>query len=176
MSSAPQLLTVLRQAGQTISFCESLTAGLAAATFADTPGASVALRGGLVTYATQLKVELAGVSREVVDKHGVVSPQCAEAMALGAQQRCTSDWAVSLTGVAGPDPQDGHPVGEVWIGVAGPDGHVESIEAFTEQERLDLTELVRKNATRGRMHIRIAAVERCFEILLTRVSQFLESQ
>lgn len=175
MSSAPRLLTVLKQARQTVSFCESLTAGLAAATFADTPGASAALQGGLVTYATQLKVELAGVAREVVDKHGVVSAQCAEAMAAGTRERCASDWAVSLTGVAGPDPQDAHPVAEVWIGVAGPDGIVESIEAFTEEERLDLTELVGKNATRGRTQIRIAAVERCFQILISRVSQHLES-
>lgn len=84
---ATRLLTLLRESGQTLSFCESLTAGLAAATFADTPGASVALRGGLVTYATQLKIDLAGVDPAIIENYGAVSPQCAEAMATGARQK-----------------------------------------------------------------------------------------
>lgn len=176
MSASNRLLHALKDAGQTVSFCESLTAGLAAATLADVPGASAVFQGGLVTYATELKIELAGVSRDIVDRYGVVSRQCAEAMAAGARERCISDWAASLTGVAGPDSQDGHPVGEVWIGLAGPGGVVESIEAFNAQERLDLAEFARQNPVDGRTRIRIAAVERCFELLISSISRPLDSE
>ncbi|MDY5786004.1 CinA family protein, partial [Corynebacterium sp.] len=106
--------------GQTICFCESLTAGLAAARLADVPGASVVLRGGLVTYATELKATLAGVDQEILDTHGPVSPVTAREMARGARRVCGADWAVAITGVAGPDAQGGRPVGEVWIGLSGP--------------------------------------------------------
>lgn len=117
---AQQVVTALRHRGETLAFCESLTAGLAGATVATVPGASAVLRGGLVTYATDLKVSLAGVGQETVDKYGPVDEHTAREMADGTRARCASDWAVSLTGVAGPDEQNGHPVGEVFIGVAGP--------------------------------------------------------
>lgn len=120
MTLARELVAALRAKGQTVAFCESLTAGLASAMLADVPGASAVLRGGLVTYATDLKSELAGVPEKVLEEHGPVSEETAAAMALGARARCGADWAVALTGVAGPDPQDGHPVGEVWLGIAGP--------------------------------------------------------
>lgn len=167
------LLELLSTAGQTLSFCESLTAGLAAATFAGEPGASKVLRGGLVTYATELKIDLAGVPRELINTHGVVSPECATAMATGARERCSSDWALSLTGVAGPDSQDSHPVGEVWIGLAGPGGQGESIAAFSPQEQVRLAELVRRSPLEGRQEIRESAVHRCFEILIDRLTGHL---
>ena len=122
MGDNASLVQALKKAGQTIATCESLTAGLLAATIAEVPGASAVLRGGLITYATELKHELAGVPAEVLEAVGPVSPECAEAMALGARRACAADWAVSLTGVAGPDPQDGHPVGEVWCGIASAEG------------------------------------------------------
>lgn len=120
MTLAERLVSVLRSAGQTVAFCESLTAGLATATLADVPGASAVLRGGLITYATDLKAELAGVPPQLLAEHGPVSEPVAAAMAAGARTACGSDWAVALTGVAGPEGQDGHPVGEVWLGIAGP--------------------------------------------------------
>ncbi|KAA8740990.1 CinA family protein [Corynebacterium tuscaniense] len=120
MSLAASLIGILRAHSHTLSFCESLTAGLACATVADVSGASAVLRGGLVTYATDLKGSLAGVPAEVLAAHGPVSPVTAEHMARGARRVCGSDWAVALTGVAGPTPQDGHPVGEVYVAVAGP--------------------------------------------------------
>lgn len=115
-----ELVRLATGAGLTLAFCESLTAGLAAATVATVPGASAVLRGGLVTYATDLKETLAGVPHEVLAAYGPVSPEAARAMAEGARRECRADFGVSLTGVAGPDSQDGHPVGEVWIGVATP--------------------------------------------------------
>ncbi|AWB84203.1 CinA family protein [Corynebacterium liangguodongii] len=118
--TAAELVAALVQRNQTISFCESLSAGLAAATLATVPGASAVLRGGLVVYATDLKGTLAGVGEDVLAAHGPVSPATAREMARGARRVCGSDWAVALTGVAGPETQDGHPVGEVWVGLAGP--------------------------------------------------------
>lgn len=124
------LVSALVTAGQSVATCESLTAGLAAAMIADVPGASAVLRGGLITYATDLKQTLADVDPALLDTQGPVSPETAAQMALGARHRCGADWAVSLTGVAGPTPQDGHPVGEVFLGIAAPDGTVESLRVL----------------------------------------------
>ncbi|MBP3087805.1 CinA family protein [Corynebacterium sp. sy017] len=117
---AARVVELLRSAEQTISVCESLSAGLLSARLAEIPGASAVLRGGLVTYATDLKHTVAQVEQSIIDTYGVISRECACAMAQGAQKVCRSDWALSLTGVAGPDTQDGHPVGEVWVGIAFP--------------------------------------------------------
>ena len=120
VSAAPDLVRTLASRGETVAFCESLTAGLASATVAKVPGASNVLRGGLITYATDLKASLAGVPWSVLEKHGPVAAVTARHMARGAREKCGATWGVALTGVAGPDPQDGHPVGEVHIAVAGP--------------------------------------------------------
>ncbi len=119
-AAVTDLVRTLAQRGETVAFCESLTAGLASATVATVQGASNVLRGGLVTYATDLKGSLAGVPESVLDKHGPVAAVTARHMARGARERCGATWGVALTGVAGPDPQNGHPVGEVHIAVAGP--------------------------------------------------------
>ena len=145
------LVDALRRRGLTVAFCESLTAGLAAATLADTPGASAVLRGGLITYATDLKYSLAGVP-EGADP---VDGDTAVAMARGARERCGADWGVALTGVAGPDPQDGHAVGEVWLGFAGPGG--------IDKQRLQLSG--------DRREIREQAVNAALDGLRARVEQ-----
>ncbi|MFI9404320.1 CinA family protein [Nocardia sp. NPDC052316] len=118
------LVRALRTAGQTVATAESLTAGLLSATIAGVPGASAVLRGGIVVYATDLKHSLGGVSDEVLETEGPVAASTAEQLAVGARTRCGADWGVALTGVAGPDAQDGHPVGTVFLGLAGP-GHTE---------------------------------------------------
>ena len=96
--TAREVITSLIDAGQTVATCESLTAGLLAATLADVPGASAALRGGLVTYATDLKHTLARVPQEVLVAHGPVARETAIAMARGVRDVCGADWGVSLTG------------------------------------------------------------------------------
>ncbi|ANE04234.1 CinA family protein [Corynebacterium crudilactis] len=164
---AGRIVELLAARGETVAFCESLTAGLASATIAEIPGASAVLKGGLITYATELKVELAGVRQELIDAHGVVSPQCAEAMAAGALSRCDAHWALSLTGVAGPSEQDGHPVGEVWIGLAGKSaaggsGTIQAYRAFESKQQVILAKL-------GRHHIREAAVQRSFRLLIDHI-------
>lgn len=145
------LVDALRRRRLTVAFCESLTAGLAAATLADTPGASAVLRGGLITYATDLKYSLAGVP-EGADP---VTRETAAAMARGARERCGADWGVSLTGVAGPDAQNGHPVGEVWVGFAGP--------GSSDEQQLQLSG--------GRRAIREQAVAAALAGLSDRVEQ-----
>lgn len=110
-------LTVRRQS---VATAESLTAGLLAATLAGVPGASAVLRGGLVTYVEDTKISLAGVPPQVLDAVGPVAVPTARVLAVGARQRCAATWGVGLTGVAGPEPHGGHPVGTVFLGLAGP--------------------------------------------------------
>ncbi|SNS26451.1 CinA family protein [Rhodococcoides kyotonense] len=116
-----RLVAALTRLGQTVATAESLTAGLLSATVAGVPGASAVLRGGVVVYATDLKATLAGVGQDVLDSDGPVAASTAAALADGARRVCGADWGVGLTGVAGPDSQDGHPVGTVFVGIAGPD-------------------------------------------------------
>jgi nicotinamide-nucleotide amidase len=99
---------------------ESCTGGLVASLLTDTPGVSTVYRGGLISYATDLKEEW-GVPREVVAGHGVISVETARAMAQAARARLRADVGVGVTGVAGPDKQEDKPVGTVHIAVAGAD-------------------------------------------------------
>ena len=123
------LVAELARRKETVALCESLTGGLASAMLVDVPGASAVFNGALVTYATPMKHRLAGVPCEVLESVGPVSRECAREMALGVRERCVASWGLSMTGVAGPDSQDGHPVGEVWIGVADPNGWADAIRA-----------------------------------------------
>lgn len=118
---AGRVVAALLDASQTVGLCESLTGGALGAALSAIPGASAVFRGGLITYATDLKIHLAGVDEQLVRDHGVVSEQVARAMARRARGVCGADWGVSTTGVAGPDEVDGHPAGTVWIAVCGPD-------------------------------------------------------
>jgi nicotinamide-nucleotide amidase len=107
--------------GQTLAVAESLTGGLLAAAFVTVPGVSRVFRGGLVVYATDLKATLAGVPPDLLAARGAVDADVAVALAQGARERCAADWGVATTGVAGPDPQDGVPVGTVYVAAAGPE-------------------------------------------------------
>nr|WP_218910659.1 nicotinamide-nucleotide amidohydrolase family protein [Nocardioides thalensis] len=112
----------LKERRATVATAESLTGGRLAARMSEAPGSSEIFLGGAVTYATEAKVKVLGVAQEVVDEHGVVSAECARAMAEGARRLLGSTYGVSTTGVAGPDTQEGKPVGTVFVGVAGPNG------------------------------------------------------
>ena len=101
---------------------ESLTGGILAARLTDVPGASRGFVGGVVAYASRVKESVLGVPSALIQEHGVISQECATAMATGVRERLDSTWGVATTGVAGPDGQEGHPVGTVWVAVAGPDG------------------------------------------------------
>jgi len=120
--AAAAAVQLLVERGETLATAESLTGGLVAATIVEIPGVSAVFRGGLVVYATALKHALAGVPEDLLKERGPVDPDVALALAAGARERCLADWGVATTGVAGPDPQDGKPVGLVYIAVAGPAG------------------------------------------------------
>lgn len=103
----------------TVSFAESLTAGMVASTVADIPGASAVLRGGAVTYCDEIKHKVLGVSLDTLARHSAVSAECAREMAAGARALFDTDFAISLTGYAGPDGgTPDHPAGTVFIGCA----------------------------------------------------------
>ena len=116
---AGELVHRLATAGLTVATAESLTGGLLGATLTDVPGASRVFLGGVVAYATAVKQELLGVPEDLLAAHGAVSAECAGAMASGVRDLLGASYGVSTTGVAGPDPQEGHPAGTVWIAVAG---------------------------------------------------------
>jgi nicotinamide-nucleotide amidase len=139
---AADLVRRLRAAGATVATAESLTAGLLSATIAGVPGASAVLRGGLIVYATELKHTLAGVREHTLATDGPVAASTAEQLAVGARTTCGADWGIGLTGVAGPDPQDGQAVGTVYLGIAGPEG----------------TEVLRLKLSGDRWTIRLGAV------------------
>jgi nicotinamide-nucleotide amidase len=118
-SDTPQsvALAMLIERGLTLATMESCTGGLLASLLTDVPGSSNAFLGGLISYATQLK-EQWGVPELVIAEHGVISVETARAMAAAARERLGADVGVGITGVAGPDEQEGKPVGTVHIAVA----------------------------------------------------------
>ena len=111
---------LLSQRGETVATAESLTAGLLSGALTSVPGSSATFRGGLIVYATDLKASLAGVPADLLDRCGPVSSEVAAALSIGVRDRLDATWGLALTGVAGPDQQDGHPVGTVFVGIAGP--------------------------------------------------------
>jgi nicotinamide-nucleotide amidase len=112
----------LARRGETVAAAESLTGGLFGATVTEVPGVSATYRGGLIVYATDLKATLAGVSETLLRQRGAVDPDVAIALAAGVRTRLAASWGLGLTGVAGPNPQDGKAAGTVFIGLARPDG------------------------------------------------------
>ena len=121
-AAARQVLAALARRTETLATAESLTGGLVGELITDVPGASVSYLGGVVSYATRLKATLAGVSPETLTALGPVAERTAAEMAAGIAARCAATWGLSTTGVAGPDQQDGHPVGQVFVAVHGPGG------------------------------------------------------
>jgi nicotinamide-nucleotide amidase len=107
---------LLIERGLTLATMESCTGGLLADTITNVPGSSESYRGGLVSYATEMKVEW-GVDREIIERHGVVSAECAADMARAVRERMRADIGIGITGVAGPAEQEGKPPGTVHIGL-----------------------------------------------------------
>ncbi|MFF3850420.1 CinA family protein [Streptomyces sp. NPDC002328] len=121
-STATDVVRLLTVRGETLAVAESLTGGLVAAEITAVPGASKAFRGSVTAYATSLKQELLGVDADLLAARGAVDPQVAAQMAAGVRKALGADWGIATTGVAGPDPQDGQPVGTVFVAVDGPFG------------------------------------------------------
>ena len=116
---ADAVLELLKNRGETVTFAESCTGGLLCGAFVDCAGASDCLKESFVTYANEAKEQMLGVKSETLARCGAVSGECAREMALGAARTAGADWAVSVTGIAGPGGGTAEkPVGTVWIGVA----------------------------------------------------------
>ncbi|WP_062301337.1 CinA family protein [Demequina subtropica] len=114
------VVAALRERGLTIATAESLTGGALCSALVDVPGASAVVRGGVVAYTADMKVRLLGVDPDLIRDHGLVSAEVAEAMARGVREATGATIGVATTGVAGPEPHDGAPVGSVHLAVAGP--------------------------------------------------------
>ncbi len=151
------VIRLLAQRHLTLATCESLTGGGVCAALTSVPGASAVVRGGIVTYASDLKAKLVGVDAGWIRDHGVINPQTAEQMALGTLEVCGVDVAASCTGVAGPDPQDGHQPGEVWIAVVV-SGSGAGRAATVASRRLDLAG--------GRQEVRSQTVARLLDYIV----------
>ncbi|MGI5522776.1 CinA family protein [Micromonospora sp. CA-259024] len=152
-SAAASVVHRLAQRHETLATVESLTGGLLAASIVEIAGVSGVYQGGLVVYATELKGSLAGVPADLLSERGPVDPDVAAALAKGGRRRCGADWGLATTGVAGPEPQDGKPVGLVYVAVAGPSG--------VEVRELDLGG--------GRKHVRAAAVVEALRLLTDQI-------
>ena len=134
--------------GATVAVAESLTGGRLAAAFTETPGASSYFRGGAVVYATDSKASVLGVDEELLRTDGAVSARTAAALATGVRELFGATWGLATTGVAGPEEQEGKPVGTLHLGLAGPDGPITRslrlpgdrprIQSFAVVQALDL--------------------------------------
>jgi nicotinamide-nucleotide amidase len=136
---ARALVAELTARGETVAVAESLTGGLVVAELVGVPGASAVVRGGVVAYATPVKATVLGVDAGLLAERGAVDPEVARQMAAGVRIALAVDdvpatWGISTTGVAGPDPQDGQPVGTVFIGIAGASG-AEAVELHLDGDR-----------------------------------------
>jgi nicotinamide-nucleotide amidase len=122
---------LLRQRGWTLALAESLTGGLVGSRVSDAPGSSEIFRGSIVSYATEVKRSVLGVTAE-----NVVSAECAMQMAEGARRVLGADVGLAVTGVAGPTEQEDQPVGTVFFGLALPGQEPEALHALLPGDRL----------------------------------------
>lgn len=114
----------LSERQQSLAVMESLTGGLLASTITDYPGSSKHFVGGIVSYSSDLKIQM-GVPRETIEQFGAVSPETARAMASAVRRLLKADYGIGVTGVAGPEMQEEKPVGTVYIAIDGPQGFVD---------------------------------------------------
>ncbi len=137
-------------AGRRLATAESCTAGLIAARLTDRPGSSAYVHGGVVAYANEAKADLLGVDPALIEAHGAVSEEVAEAMAAGALERFGADTAVAVTGIAGPDGgSEEKPVGTVVWSVMLEGGETVTRRALLPGDRAD----IRERATTVAMHL-----------------------
>ncbi|NEA49903.1 CinA family protein [Streptomyces sp. SID10815] len=161
-SPAAEVVRLLTVRGETVAVAESLTGGLVAAEITSVPGASQVFRGSVTAYATELKHRLLGVDATLLAQRGAVDAQVAAQMAAGVRTTLGADWGIATTGVAGPDPQDGQPVGTVFVAVTGPP------QAGSDASRDGKTAALRLNG--GRTEIRMESVRSVLALLLERIA------
>lgn len=129
--AAAAVVDLARSSGSTIGTAESLTGGMIASALTSQPGSSAAVRGGIVSYASEVKRAVLGVDGDVLARCGAVDEQVARQMALGARRLLEVDAAVAVTGIAGPSgAEPGKPLGTVWMAVASAHGCEASLLRF----------------------------------------------
>ncbi len=139
-----QVACQLKVRGQTVAVAESCTGGLLGAALTELPGSSAYFTGGVLAYDNAVKTDVLGVSHEALLAFGAVSEEVASEMALGARKLFDTDWALSTTGVAGPDGgSPDKPVGTVWIGLADRDGVFSRVLHLSGMRSAVRTEAVR---------------------------------
>ncbi|CAN5342210.1 CinA family protein [soil metagenome] len=136
---------LLQSCGRTVATAESLTGGRLAVALTDVPGASASYVGGVVTYATELKQSFLGVDERLVEQYGVISSECAKAMAAGVRAATGATYGLATTGVAGPGVQGGKPAGTVFVGIAGP-GVLEAVALELRGKRSEIQERTTREA------------------------------
>lgn len=122
MVDTSEINKLFRERGLTLGSVESFTGGMFAKEITAVSGASKFYKGGLVTYATEEKARLLGISKDDIEEYGVVSEQIAYQMAENGRDLLDVDVCVSFTGNAGPEAMEGKPVGEIYIGLSSKDG------------------------------------------------------
>lgn len=158
--AARELIGLLDSRGRTISFAESCTGGLVSSVMTSIPGASIVYKGGIVAYANEIKHRILGVEPGILHKNGSVSMECAEAMAIGVALRFETDYALSITGIAGPGGGSAEkPVGTVWFGLASR-GKVSAVQAQFSGNRAE----IREAATKKGLALITASVLASFEL------------
>ncbi|GAA4090997.1 MULTISPECIES: CinA family protein [Streptomyces] len=138
MTEAARLLRVLTERDETLAVAESLTGGLVAAELTSVPGASRVFRGSVTAYATELKRDVLGVDGTLLAERGAVDPEVAQQMAAGVRTVLGADWGIATTGVAGPEPQDGRPVGTVYVSAVGPAGAKKTVALRLNGDRAEI--------------------------------------
>ena len=138
---AAEAIAVLIAKGAMVVTAESCTGGLIAGALTSISGSSAAVHGGFVTYANAAKEHMLGVRPQTLIAHGAVSAETAQEMAGGARQLSGADYAIAVTGIAGPDGGTAEkPVGLVWFGLAGPEGTVTEKQLFGAIGRAEVRE------------------------------------
>ncbi|MGB0854673.1 MAG: CinA family protein [Pikeienuella sp.] len=149
---AHEVIETLAAKGLSLATVESCTGGMVAAALTDIAGSSAVVDRGFVTYSNAAKAEMVGVPMPLIDAHGAVSPEVAEAMALGALRHCNAGIAVSITGIAGPGGSEFKPEGLVCFCVASQSGAVRQLR--------------KEFGAIGRANVRLRSVEQALKMVL----------
>jgi nicotinamide-nucleotide amidase len=146
--NAEKIVQLLRDRRETITCAESITGGALTSALVSIPGASHVLRGSIVAYSSEIKIQELNVDSALIEEKGVVSEEVALAMATGVKNKFSANWAVALTGVAGPGASHGIPAGTVWLALLGP-GVQETVKLEMTGER----EMVRRGAVESALGV-----------------------
>ena len=139
--------------GFIIVFAESCTGGLLSSSLTSISGSSQVFQGSIVSYSNELKNSLLNISREKLTKYGAVSEEVCEAMAINVKEKLEADWAIAISGIAGPNGgSEDKPIGLVYISIAGPNNHITNIKKLF-------------NSIRTRLEIQTLSVNVCLNSL-----------